>query len=180
MRCGRWAVAKAIKIYGLSPKLAWFGALFPAHRSGRRACGLPGYADRRHHGPDQVSRPGRACPWRWIRGRAPLHPASRGSPTSFGDGHPRTSSRPHPGLRRGRPDTGTTRHCCFHKWARRTEKWPRFSVATDAPARGREHRIGPMLYWTAAGVCSDALPAGLGPAARRCASLGKLWLFKKV
>ena len=24
-----WAVAKAIKIYGLSPKLAWFGALFP-------------------------------------------------------------------------------------------------------------------------------------------------------
>ena len=27
--------------------------------------------------------------------------------------------------------------------ARRTEKWTRFSVATDAPARGMEHRINP-------------------------------------
>src|SRR4051794_26696271 len=39
---------------------------------------------------------------------------------------------------------------------RRTEKWTRFSVATDAPARGMEHRINPKSGSHFSVRCSSA------------------------
>ena len=44
-----------------------------------------------------------------------------------------------PHFHRGLRETGS------EPLARRTEKWTRFSVATDAPASWMEHRIIPML-----------------------------------